>query len=373
MEDKVKSLKLLLLIFISALVAAGCISPELRTARIAINEKDWNRALKALDSEVVRDPQNAEAYYLKGFCYEKLSDWVNLSASYDKSLELSDQFRDQIEQNRLKLYARFVNRGVAALDSADWAKRKAEIGDDEDALAAADRERHAEALANIDTAIIVDPKNIDVYARAAYWAYDGKFYDVALDYSNKVIELEKPEEPEISMREIQMFIHRDRGNSEETVKWAQELMELIDLTKEDTNSYLRAIDILLEAADTLKNDDLAMDVTQKALERLPDNMVLKKNLAVMFARKGEYDQAKKIYEEVLGRDPDDYNANMAIGVILYNNQRWSEAIPYLEKVYNQDPDNEKIIRMLMGSYFNNDQLDKGGEMQKKLKEFEGTE
>ncbi len=363
----------MLLILLSALVTVGCISPELRTARIAINEKDWHRALKALDSEVARDPQSAEAYYLKGLCYEKLNDWVNLAASYNRSMEISDRFKREIEQNRRMVYARFVNRSVAALDSAAWAKKKAEIGDDEDALAEADKERHALALANIDTAIIIDPKNIDGYARAAYWAYDGKFYDVALKHSNKVLGLEKPGEPEISMREIQMFIHRDRGEYEEIVKLAQELMELIDLAKEDTNSYLRAIDLLLEAADTLKNDDLAMDVTQKALERLPDNMALKKNLAVMFARRGDFEQAKKIYEQVLERAPDDYNANMDIGIILYNSQRWSEAIPYLERVYSQDTDNEKIVRMLMGAYFNSEQLDKGGEMQKKLKKIQGTE
>ena len=240
-------------------------------------------------------------------------------------------------------------------------------------MAAADRERHATALANVDTAIMVDPGNIDLYVRAAYWAYDGKFYDVALQYSNKALELEKPGKPEISMREVQMLVHRARGEYKEASKWATELMDAIDLARDDTSSYLRAVDVQLEAADALKNDDLAMDVTKKALERLPDNMTLKKNLAVMFARRGEFDQAMKIYEEVLQRNPNDYNANLDIGIILYNNQQWSEAVDYLEKVHKLEPDNTRVIKMLMGAYFNTDQPDKGSLMQQKLKAIQGAE
>jgi len=159
----VNCFRISLLGILSALVMAGCISPELRTARISINEKDWNRAIRSLDSEIARDSVSAEAYFLKGLCYEQLNDWQKMSESYSKSLEISDQFADRIKQSRRMIYARYVNRGVAALDSAAWEKKKAEIGDDEEALAAADRERHATALANVDTAIMVDPGNIDLY------------------------------------------------------------------------------------------------------------------------------------------------------------------------------------------------------------------
>ncbi len=175
------------------------------------------------------------------------------------------------------------------------------------------------------------------------------------------------------MREVQMLVHRARGEYKEASKWATELMDAIDLARDDTSSYLRAVDVQLEAADALKKDDLAMDVTKKALERLPDNMTLKKNLAVMFARRGEFDQAMKIYEEVLQRNPNDYNANLDIGIILYNNQQWSEAVDYLEKVHELEPDNTRVIKMLMGAYFNTDQPDKGSLMQQKLKAIQGAE
>jgi len=367
-------LKAFVILILAMILIAGCISPELRTARISINEKDWQRALKALEGELQRDPNSAEAYYLHGFCHEQLGEWTKMAESYDKSIAISDEFKTKIKQNRQKLLARYINRGISLLDSTEWAKKKMELEEYPDSLAEADRERHALALAAIDTAILIDRGNPDIYVRGAFWAFDGKLHDRALEYSAWVLEHESGDEPKITVREIQMLVLREKGDYQAAVKSAKELMDLIPFkTGEDTLSYLRSLDIIIEAADSLQIDDLAMEVTQKALDRLPDNMILKKNLAVMFARKGDFEQAKNIYYEVLKKDPNDYNANLDIGIILYNNHKWEDAIPYLHKFNQLQPDDERVIKMLMGCYFNTDQEDKGLEMQKKLLNLEDRE
>jgi len=361
---------LIIVTLVVVFIIAGCISPELRTARIAVNEKDWNRALKALDSELQRDPNSAEAYFLRGYCYEQLENWEMMSENYDNSLELSEQFLDKIRKNRQRLMRRFIQRGLDTLDVKKWDSTQVDLADDPDALAEADRARHAYALANIDTAIMIIKNSLDIYARAALWAYDGGFYDKALEYSAKALELEKEDTPEITMREIQMLVSRDRREYETTVKWAKELMQLIDFSRDDISSYLRAVDVITEAADTLKNDTLALETIKDALAKLPDNMLLRKNLARIYVRMDMLEKSREVYQEILGKDPEDYQANLDLGIILYNNRNYEDAIPYLLKIHEQEPENIKVIKMLMGCYFNTDQEEKGQEMQDKLKELE---
>ncbi|MFN3821441.1 MAG: hypothetical protein ACK4OO_03830, partial [bacterium] len=69
-------------------IMAGCISPELRSARISIQEKDWERALSQLELERQRVTPSAEVYYLMGYCYENLNRLDLMSAYYDSSLAL---------------------------------------------------------------------------------------------------------------------------------------------------------------------------------------------------------------------------------------------------------------------------------------------
>ena len=366
-----KSSKLIIVLILAAFVLAGCRSPEMRSAGIAMNEKDWQRAIRNLNEELARNPGNPEAYYSMGLCYEKLNDWKNMATYYDSSLAVSDLFKEQIANNRKKRVSQFFNRGIDELDSAVWARAQDSL--DAEALKKFDEERYKKALAFIDTAIMIDPVNIEIYSRAALIAYDGKQLDDARRLSMKAIELKGEGKPDISMREVQMLAYRLENNHEETVKWALEIMDLIDFETDDTTIYLRAVDCILEAAEALNKHDLGLEVTQRALKRLPENMALRENLAVIYVRLEDFEQAKKVYEEMLQKDPDDYNANFEIGRILYNSKNLKEAIPYLEKAFGQQPDNIKVVRMLMAIYYNTDQEQKGMEMKNRMDELQGGE
>ncbi len=77
----------LMLLSVMLLAASGCLSPEMRSAKIALNEKEYTRAIENLERENQRMPDNAEVWYLKGYSYEKLKDWQKMSDSYTHSLQ----------------------------------------------------------------------------------------------------------------------------------------------------------------------------------------------------------------------------------------------------------------------------------------------
>ncbi|NQT34260.1 tetratricopeptide repeat protein [bacterium] len=462
-----KSIKILILITLCAFVITGCISPEMRSARIAINENDWERALISLDQELARNPGNAEAYWRKGQCYMKLNDYKMMSTYFDSSLAASEAFKDTIVYYRQRLVKRYIDKSSTAYDLAmilqhesaeavaaalyesiddqmeaikeqedapilqlksfltmletlkeqfeamgwteevlrlesiieefkevkkrfetrkeggieigfrllteknltDAFKDKFEAGNMKEAVDAF----YSQLKVNLDTSIIVDPNNGNIYAQAAFWSFKLKKYDEALKYSSGAIDL-GDEKLLMPMYEIQMLTYLNQGDHEETIEWAQKIMKQINLDDpEGEDNYLRAFDAITISADSLNNMELALDVTKEAVTKFPDNMRLKKNLAILYARLKDYDSARRVYETVLTVNPNDFDANLTISSILFNDQRWAEAIPYLEKSYEGEPENIKIVTMLMACYFNSDQDDKGQEMREKLEEMRATE
>jgi tetratricopeptide (TPR) repeat protein len=164
-----------------------------------------------------------------------------------------------------------------------------------------------------------------------------------------------------------MQAYRQKGDDEEVIKWAKETMRVIDIDNDPQNLYLQAFDELINAYETKGEVELAAQATQETLAKFPENLLLKKNLAIFMVRRKDYDSAMKIYEDVLKQVPDDLDANLTIGTILCNQDKYSEAISYLIKAHEADPENFAAVTNLMSAYYNTDQDEKGGEMRNKLK------
>jgi len=367
-----KAIKATIVLSLCMLVIMGCKSVELRTAKIAIEvHEDWNKALIWLDKEIEKKPVNAEAYYLKGLCYEKLNDWKNMTLNYSKSLELSEMYKGKIENTHGRLLARYINRSVSLFDSTAWENSIKNMSKEE--LDKYNDERHKKALANLDTALTISPGDPDLYQRAAVIAFDGDDYVLAIEYSKQAIQYETEGKKDLSMREIQLLSNIRIGDKDEVIKWAKKIIVIFDDKVDDPNTYLQAFDALVSEYEARGESELAQQATEDALAQFPENNNLKKNLAIFMVKRQDYVGAKKVYEEVLKKSPDDFDANLTVGTILCNLNKYSDSIPYLIKAHEADPDNIAAVTNLMSAYYNTGQDDKGGEMNKKLKALTSEE
>ena len=107
------------------------------------------------------------------------------------------------------------------------------------------------------------------------------------------------------------------------------------------------------------------------MEKFPDNIQLRLNLATYKTRREDYPGAVMILEKVLLSDSLNVYANMTVGTILIIEKKYEEAIPYLEKVIAVEPDKKSALEYLFSAYYNTGQDKKGGEIRKrwaKLKE-----
>jgi len=337
-----------ILIIIAALLFWGCISPDLRSARIAMNETDWERAKMNLEKELAVNPDNAEALWRMGLCYENLEDWAKMSEYYDKSLSKSELFKDKIQKSRSMLVARYIRN----LDSLETEK----------------------ALARLDIATVIDPGEIILYQNGAIIAYNDQQFNKAIEYAKKTIEIEKvmiangegENLPDISVRQVLLEANTQLGNEKEALVIAHELMSLIDpQTERDT--YLRSLDAVVKAYEKVENFEKAIEFVIAAVELFPETVDLRKNLGILYDRSDQSEKAKQTNKAVLKQNPEDFDVCNWLGYKLLSEEKYTETIPYLETSHRLKPDEVGVIQNLMRAYFETEQDGKGQEMAEKLR------
>ncbi len=91
-----------------------CASPEFTGAKLAWNQKDYKKALVSLEKEVVKNPTNAEAWYLLADCHFRLNDFKK---AVENSLVASkhatkEPMKTKVADQLFFLWAELYNKGT---------------------------------------------------------------------------------------------------------------------------------------------------------------------------------------------------------------------------------------------------------------------
>ncbi len=108
--------KLLIVIsFIIGMVFTGfqCSSTELTSAKLYIEQKNFDKALDMLQKDVEKNPKSDEGYFLMGHVYGELGEMEKMVASFDNSLSISDKFATKIGDQKAFHWANNFNKGVS--------------------------------------------------------------------------------------------------------------------------------------------------------------------------------------------------------------------------------------------------------------------
>ena len=85
------------ILFISLILSGfQCSSTELTSARLYIQQKNYEKAINVLMSEVQKNPKSDEGWYLMGFTYGEMGIMDSMVNAYDKSLAISNKFEKDI-------------------------------------------------------------------------------------------------------------------------------------------------------------------------------------------------------------------------------------------------------------------------------------
>ncbi len=178
--------KLLIVIsFIIGLVFTGfqCSSTELTSAKLYIDQDNFDKALEMLHKDVEKNPKSDEGYFLMGHVYGELGELGKMVSVFDKSLAISNKFATKIGEQKAYHWANNFNKGVNNF------QRGNNVTDSDSATIFYDR-----AIKFFKDAALIEPDSADNFRNLAFvYLSSGRTEDAA-DPLKELIERDKSED-----------------------------------------------------------------------------------------------------------------------------------------------------------------------------------
>jgi len=137
---------------------------------------------------------------------------------------------------------------------------------------------------------------------------------------------------------------------------------------EDDNSQSNSYFLFLESQ-VLKNQgrlDESIDLMKMAIDREPDSLYLKTELAVLYLYKKDNEKALKVVEEILARNPDSVDALIMAATIKKTQNKDADVKALYERVLVNDPNRKSAYQILGKMYFSEGNMDKAFQIYTKM-------
>ncbi len=262
---------------------AGCQIKELTSAKVHIQQNDWDKAVIELEKAVMAHPENAEAQFLLGRGYAAQKRFANMNRAFDASLAASTRFELEIKSWRHQFFSEYFDAGVKAARENNFPAAR-------DAFA---------------TAVMIDSKQPEAYKRlAGIHAQLGEL-EKALTLYRKVFEI-NPDDLEACLALADL--HNQRRDYDQSIV-------ILEQALRQNPREQKILAALASVYDCLGKSDDALAAYQQALQIMPENRELLSNVARMYLNKNDYQKALQQYGKVLSLDPDDFEANYNVGLL----------------------------------------------------------
>lgn len=348
------------------LVFAGfqCSSTELTSAKLYIQQKNWDKALEVLKEEVQKNPKSDEGYYLMGTVYSELDKTDEMIDAFDKSLAISNKFADKIHDFKAYQWANNYNRGVSLFQRGNKTTDK----DSSKIL-------YDMAIDAYKMAIKLEPDTAETYRNLAFVYLTVGKTEEAVDPLQKLIDLKQAEEGYQYLGEVyytlganKMVDFKNDGNKEDSIKAVEYYNKGIAVLEEGLMKYPENTEMLgykTQAYIGASRLDEALSSAKAQVEKQPDNAVYHYNYGVLLLNVEDYEQAEQQLLKAIDIDPNYENAIYNLGVTYVKwgtamnkeaeakgqisedyKQKYQKALPYLEKVVEKDSKNAQIWELL---------------------------
>lgn len=359
--------KLLIVIsFIIGMVFTGfqCSSTELTSAKLYIDQGNFDKALEMLQKDVEKNPKSDEGYFLMGHVFGELGELNKMVSSFDKSLTISDKFATQIGEQKAFHWANNFNKGVNNF------QRGNDVADPDSATIFYDR-----SIKFFKDAALIEPDTADNYRNIAFVYLSADRIEEAIDPLKKLIGMQKSEDGYQYLGEIYYTLGANKNidfinsaNLQDSIDATAHFNNAIDVLEEGRNLYPKNTDILVSLSESYvgaNKIEIAMDAFKASVEAEPGNQHFRYNYGVLLLNAERYEEAEEQFTKALEIDPDYENAiyNLGVNYVKWgaqlNNdaeeqgiisedykQKYELALPYLERVVELDPNNAQMWEIL---------------------------
>jgi tetratricopeptide (TPR) repeat protein len=112
--------KLVLAITVASFMFFGyqCGSPEFTGAKVHLQQKNFKEALRLLELEVKKNPQNEEAWFFLGGLRADQGDLAGMNSAFQEALKISPKHTNEIHAMKYNQWGQNLNAGVNFLERA---------------------------------------------------------------------------------------------------------------------------------------------------------------------------------------------------------------------------------------------------------------
>jgi tetratricopeptide (TPR) repeat protein len=276
----------------------SCRPPELEGAYVDYNAKRMDTALELAKEATDKYPTNAEAPYLLGKIYGEKGMFKEMTESFDKSLERSADFKNQIKESKVYYYQ---SEYKTAYDNY-IAYQKIASDTSEKAM-----KMLSNAIEHADNASIITPNDYSSIKLAGLAAN----YKKDTDKASKKFEMLTTIKPDTVDSWFQLGrLYFNSKDYNKAIVYNKKAFEL-------DNSYVPAIELLAFSYEGLKDTANAIQAYKDALNIEPNNISYLFNLGLIFNKRAassitsseeqitNYANAETYFVTAINLDPDE--------------------------------------------------------------------
>ena len=283
--------------------ADGCSSdPNVEGAKLDLRNQDYDRALSNLETALENNPQNAEAYELKGRVLSEkafatqdqdahIETIVDMLEAYGNAVQYDPTYQETVTNALRFAFANEFQRGIQAFNRGR--------NDDSQFLVAA---RY------FNTAGVIQPDSSGAYVNEAYAYMNGGQPESAIGPFERALEAGDTE-PETYRFLAQLYQTNDRSD------------EAVGLLEDAAAMYPENVDIqteLLNAYQLTGQVDKALENYSSAVERDPGNALFRYNYGSLLIQVARYAEALAQLQAAVEIDPEYSSAYYNIGAAHIN-------------------------------------------------------
>jgi tetratricopeptide (TPR) repeat protein len=376
-----KALSILVVIgMVFGLSAFACSSTELTSAKLYIQQKNFDKAKEALVRETSKNVKSDEGFYLLGYINGEQSDLKEMVENFDKSLAISNKFEKNITDSKKYQWQDNFNKGVGLFNRGTKVTEKD-----------SSKMFFNKSVERFQNCIIVEPDSVTSYQNMFYSMINAERDESELEVPLlRIIELTKSPDAYVDLSKIYnnralvlMNSFKDTKNVDDSIKamaiYDKEIKFLEEgqkLNPDDSKILAQLSNAYVDA----NKMDVAMATFQKGIEKDPTNEVYRYNYGVLLLGANDFENAIAQFQKAIDIKEDYTSAYYNLGVTYLKwgadlqektieansedmtyKEKFSLAVIPLEKYLEDNPEDANIWNYLGKVYANLGENDKSKE------------
>ncbi len=357
--------------------AFQCSSTELTSAKLYVQQKNYDKALESLEKEVTKNPKSDEGYYLLGYVHGEKGELKEMIESYDKSLAISKKFAKEIDDYKKYQWQDNFNKGVGLFNRAT----KVKANEDSSKMF------FNKSIEKFENAILIEPDSVSAYQNLVYSLINADREAELEAPLKKVIELNQSASAYVDLSKVYnnqaivlMNSYKDTKNVADSLDAMKAYDKEIALLEKGYALYPEDAAILaqLSNAYVLANKmDVAMETFKKGIEKDPMNEKYRYNYGVLLLGANKFEEAAEQFNKAIEIKNDYTSAYYNLGVTYLKwgaamqeealaedsddqsyKEKFKAAVSPLEKYLESNPEDANIWNYLGKVYANLGETDK---------------